>query len=194
MKIKGLLVLVAAASTAASAMLGAPIGGLDVMPPEACFAPGTPQDVLRMHARRRAARISSLQANPGFQFADAARWGTTATDGNGLTQGQVTTITWNIVADGTPIGALGGIAGESTAPSNLKAFLDGIYPGGEQRPHRGRRQHAFVVRDERRPRQRNEHSGDDFGGRRAVGRSPKGTRRGPRWAARLSPNRLFLAW
>ena len=127
MKIKGLLVLVAAASTAASAMFGTPIGGLDAMPPEACFAPGTPQDVVRTHARRRAARISSLQANPGFQFSDTARWGTTATDGSGLTQGQVTTLTWNIVADGTPIGALGGIAGESTAPSSLKAFLNGIY-------------------------------------------------------------------
>jgi|GEM_PF-1315005 len=124
MKIKGLLVLAAAASTAASAMLGTPIPSLDAMPPEACFAPGTPHDVLRMHARRRQARISSLQSQPGFQFSDGSRWTTTATNGGGLTQGQVTTITWRIVPDGTPIA---GFNGEPAVNSNLRAFLDGIY-------------------------------------------------------------------
>ncbi|MBX7187702.1 MAG: matrixin family metalloprotease [Vicinamibacteria bacterium] len=95
------------------------------MLPEVCYAPGTPEDVILRNMQRRSL-LSGLQ-NPMFQFSDGSRWTTTATDGGGLTQGQVTTLTWNIVPDGTPIGALGGIAGESTSASNLRAFLDGIY-------------------------------------------------------------------
>jgi hypothetical protein len=102
---------------------------LDVPPPELCYAPGTSPEVIRRNARQ-IARGSSLQANP-FQFSDGSRWSATATDGGGLALGQVTTITWNIVPDGTPMAALGGIAGESSAASNLKAFLNGIYAGGE---------------------------------------------------------------
>ena len=93
--------------------------------PEVCYAPGTPEEVILRNMQRRSL-LSGLQ-NPMFQFSDGSRWSTTATDGAGLTQGQVTTLTWNIVPDGTPIGALGGIAGESTSASNLRAFLDGIY-------------------------------------------------------------------
>jgi hypothetical protein len=98
---------------------------LDGPPPELCYAPGTSQEVIRRNARQ-IARGSSLQANP-FQFSDGSRWSATATDGGGLALGQVTTITWNIVPDGTPMAALGGIPGESSAASNLKAFLTGIY-------------------------------------------------------------------
>ena len=93
--------------------------------PEVCYAPGTPEEVILRNMQRRSL-LSGLQ-NPMFQFSDGSRWSTTATDGAGLTQGQVTTLTWNIVPDGTPIGALGGIAGESTSARNLRAFLDGIY-------------------------------------------------------------------
>lgn len=91
--------------------------------PEVCFAPGTSPEVLRRHAARRANLFSGLQSE-GFQFLDTQRWSGTATNGGGLTQGQVTTLTWNIVPDGTPVE---GFNGEPDAPSNLKAFLNGIY-------------------------------------------------------------------
>ncbi len=60
-------------------------------------------------------------------FAIGTRWSTTATNGPGLTQGDPATITWSIIPDGTPIGALGGVSGESTDPSNLVSYLNGIY-------------------------------------------------------------------
>ena len=91
--------------------------------PEGCYAPGTSQEVIQRNAERRADLISSLQGK-GFQFSDVNRWSTTATNGGGLTQGQVTTLTWNIVPDGTPIP---GFNGEPAAASNLQAFLTGIY-------------------------------------------------------------------
>jgi len=94
-----------------------------IAPPEVCFAPGTSPEVIRRHAARRNALISSLQGQ-GFQFPDSSRWTATATDGGGLTQGQVMTLTWNVVPDGTPIG---GSNGEPAAPSNLRSFLNGIY-------------------------------------------------------------------
>jgi Calx-beta domain/Matrixin len=96
-----------------------PTSSLDV--PEVCFAPGTSPQVLRQNALRRRAQLSSLQP---FQFNDGDRWASTATNGGGLSLGQVTTLTWNIVPDGTPIA---GFNGEPAAPSNLKAFLQGIY-------------------------------------------------------------------
>ncbi len=101
------------------------VGHRRVILPEVCFAPGTPVEVMRQYADRRNF-IDSLEA-PSYEFPDANRWDTTATDGGGLTQGQVTTLTWNIVPDGTPIAATAGRPSESNAPSNLKAFLTGIY-------------------------------------------------------------------
>ncbi len=99
--------------------------------PEVCYAPDTSLEVLRRNARARveagflqSALRSALQVE-NFQLSN--RWTTTATNGSGLTQGQPTTLTWNVIADGTPIAAMGGIAGESSASSNLKAFLNGIY-------------------------------------------------------------------
>jgi subtilisin-like proprotein convertase family protein len=65
-------------------------------------------------------------------FQAAGRWNSTATDGGGLGQGDVTTLTWSIVADGT-------LTDTGTA-SNLIAFMDanfGAGPGGAnltQRP------------------------------------------------------------
>ena len=56
-----------------------------------------------------------------------SRWTTTATNGSGLSQGDATTVTWSIVPDGTMIGALSGLSSEVAAPSNLVAFLNGIY-------------------------------------------------------------------
>ena len=57
----------------------------------------------------------------------SSRWSATATNGSGLGQGDATTVTWGIVADGTPIGAMGGGASETDDPSNLAGFLNGIY-------------------------------------------------------------------
>ena len=102
---------------------GRPASNTLVAPPELCYAPGTPLEVVRRNAMRRQGLLSGLQSQ-GFQFTDNRRWSCTATNGCGLTQGQVTTLTWNIVPDGTPMGSF---AGEPAAPSNLKAFLNGIY-------------------------------------------------------------------
>jgi hypothetical protein len=55
---------------------------------------------------------------------DDHRWTATATDGCCLRQGDPMTLTYSFVPDGTPIAS--GI-GEPAAPSNLRAFLNGIY-------------------------------------------------------------------
>jgi hypothetical protein len=59
-----------------------------------------------------------------LKYEIATRWSYTATDGGGLSEGDPTTLTWSVVPDGTSIGS--GI-GEPAAPSNLRAFLNGIY-------------------------------------------------------------------
>ena len=86
------------------------------------FAPGTSQ-----------AYVDSFNDNIGAAGGtgvggfNSSRWTTTATNGSGLTQGTPTTLTWSIVSDGTAIPALGGINTESSAGSNLVAYLGGIY-------------------------------------------------------------------
>ncbi len=57
----------------------------------------------------------------GFQFADNARWSSTATDGGGLQQGDPTTLTWSITPDGSTL---------DSGTSDFVAFMDGIYGGG----------------------------------------------------------------
>ena len=87
------------------------------------FDAGTPQsyvdqvhDAIGHDDHQDADAISRYQAS--------TRWGTTATDGSGLTWGDGTTVTWSIAPDGT---AIGGFAGEAAAPSNFVAFMSGIY-------------------------------------------------------------------
>jgi len=97
-------------------------------PPEVCFAPGTDPALVDAYAQalsvaRRAAETSSLAA-PMANLGDGSRWTRTATDGFGLGQGDPTTLTWSVVPDGT---AISGAIGEPAAPSNLRAFLNGIY-------------------------------------------------------------------
>ena len=53
-----------------------------------------------------------------------SRWNVTATDGPGLVQGDPTTITWSYLPDGTNIP---GFINEPASPSDLHAWLDGIY-------------------------------------------------------------------
>lgn len=60
-------------------------------------------------------------------YALGTRWPTTATDGGGLSQGDPTTVTWGIADDGTWIWADGTNPGEQDAPSDLVAFLSGIF-------------------------------------------------------------------
>jgi hypothetical protein len=62
-----------------------------------------------------------------LQFNVGNRWSSTATNGDGLGQGDPTTITWSIVPDGTvlPFGTAG--AGEPAANSALIDRLDSIY-------------------------------------------------------------------
>ncbi len=80
----------------------------------ACFAPGTPDAVVEAFTQR-------LQPVGFFQ---ASRWGPTALDPAGGVLGRPTTITYAIVPDGTTIN---GFNGEPQAPSNLVAYLNGIY-------------------------------------------------------------------
>jgi len=88
-------------------------------PPAVCFAPGTSSDVvnaLEVAVFGNAAAMPRYQAN--------TRWSSTATNGGGLTQGTPTTLTYSFVPDGVSVP--NGV-GEGVAPSNLFAFLDGIY-------------------------------------------------------------------
>jgi hypothetical protein len=86
------------------------------------FAPGTSQAYVDTFIDNVAAA-----GGTGVGGFNTARWTTTATNGSGLTQGTVTTLTWSLVPDGTPIPALGGINTESSAGSNLVSYLGGIY-------------------------------------------------------------------
>lgn len=105
---------------------------------ELLFAPGTPQDYIDSVRNQSGANDTtdptggtgtsepfSAMTDAGFSaFQQRNRWGSTATDGGGLSQGDATTITWSIVPDGTPVPGFGP---ESAAPSTLRASLDTIY-------------------------------------------------------------------
>lgn len=129
-----LLVLAACATLVAASVRDARAGRASssspTLPPALCFAPGTDPALVEDYARAFAigpslgARRSSDLAGPAAQYQDGWRWTRTATNGSGLKQGDPTTITWSIVPDGTPIE---GTAGEPSAPSNLRAFLNSIY-------------------------------------------------------------------
>src|SRR5687767_6027714 len=61
------------------------------------------------------------------EFPLDSRWTATALDGGGLERGDPVTLTWTIVADGTPISPSGSIPGESKDGSSLVSFLDQLY-------------------------------------------------------------------
>ncbi len=84
---------------------------------DAIFAPGTPTDYIdRVHDALGAShQDDAFQLNP-------IRWTQTAS-GPSPNLGDQVTLTWSIVADGTPTDTAG-------VNSNLIAFLDGIYGGG----------------------------------------------------------------
>src|SRR5262245_11542381 len=98
--------------------------------PAVCFGPGSSPEEVEEFAREQAERAAASRAagpqveSAQYQFSDGSRWTWTATDGCCLSQGQPTTLTYSFVPDGTTI--TGG-AGEPTSPSDLFAFLNGIY-------------------------------------------------------------------
>jgi hypothetical protein len=100
----------------------------DIPIPAFCFAPGTSSRVIEAAYQRaaRAHELHSLAPVGSFKFQVFGRWSNTATDGSGLSQGDPTTLTWSVVPDGTSISGGPGI-GDDAAPSNLRAFLNGIY-------------------------------------------------------------------
>lgn len=106
---------------------GAETAAAGELVPAVCFAEGTPDQVVETHHQRFTTsrlRNSLLPRADKFNFNDGNRWTTTATDPGPLGQGDPTTLTWSIVPDGTSIF---GYAGEASAPSNLNAWLNGIY-------------------------------------------------------------------
>ncbi len=106
---------------------GATVEALDALVPAVCFAADTPQNVVDTHHKRFTTsrlRTSLLPPPDKFQFTDTNRWSATASTPGPLFQGDPMVLTWSIVPDGTSIF---GYAGEPTAPSNLQAWLNGIY-------------------------------------------------------------------
>lgn len=82
------------------------------------FAEGTPDSVVAKYDHDHDGET------PIGEFNADDRWGTTASDGGGLGQGDPTTLTWSIAPDGTDIP---GFNGEGDAPSNFVSTLAGIY-------------------------------------------------------------------
>jgi hypothetical protein len=81
----------------------------------ACFAPGTPEDVVMA--------FDALAFHPDNRFQINNRWDSTALSGGGLGQGDPTIITWSLIPDGTFIND----AGFGGGPSDLFAWMNGIY-------------------------------------------------------------------
>lgn len=97
--------------------------------PATCFAPDSDPVFVENFYRSR----SIIENSFGFEqntnrFNLGNRWGQTAINGPGLNQGDLTTLTWSYVPDGTAIGNGGcGVPGESNANSNFIAFFNSIY-------------------------------------------------------------------
>lgn len=91
--------------------------------PALCFSSGVPEDVVA-HFNRTYYGGGGVEK---FQPA-VARWTTTATPGAGAAQGDPITLTYSFVPDGTIIPGDPG-AGIPDQPSDLFAFLDGLYGG-----------------------------------------------------------------
>lgn len=98
-----------------------------------CFAPGTSEEtVARAYARAPWGQVPNSLTDPIDSFQLANRWygGATASpnDGTSDSEGDPVILTWSVVPDGT---AIPGYNGEPANPSDLRAFLNGIYSGGE---------------------------------------------------------------
>ncbi|MEM7085520.1 MAG: T9SS type A sorting domain-containing protein [Bacteroidota bacterium] len=99
--------------------------------PATCFAPGTDPAVIAAFYKKRSALQNSLrlpEAEEGSRFNLAQRWSSTAIDGGGLGQGDITTLTWSYVPNGTAIGNGGcGLPDAGNFSSNFIAFFNSIY-------------------------------------------------------------------
>lgn len=94
-----------------------------------CWGPQTEPEVVEAFRRveLKAGLVPGQFGVNAFQFVGAGRWNRTATDGNiSGGQGAPANLTWSIVPDGTTIPS-----GDEDpeGPSNLIAWLDGLYPG-----------------------------------------------------------------
>lgn len=99
--------------------------------PISCFAPGTDPNIIQRYNDYKYAKANSLgltQDDLMNKFNIGNRWSTTSTNGGGLDQGDLTTLTWSYVEDGTPIGNGGcGVEGESEDDSNVISFFNNMY-------------------------------------------------------------------
>lgn len=88
------------------------------------FAPGTPQEYVNEWINRlgTGSGQQSGEGNSGNFEVGNRRW-SNPTGGGSTNQGDTATVSWSIVPDGTLVNDLNGTA----RPSNLIAFLDGIY-------------------------------------------------------------------
>lgn len=107
-----------------------------------CWESHTPRVVVSAfhaveEASAQAKRIARRKIGIGtaFQADESDHWARTATNGtNQGAQGNPVTLTWSIVPDGTTIPG-GEVSGEGTnEPSNLRAWLAGIYGGSATGP------------------------------------------------------------
>jgi hypothetical protein len=94
--------------------------------PAFCFAPGTSGVAMEMAYERAASYYegNSLAAGSILNMQLTSRWSATATNGSVPSEGTPITLTWRVVADGTPIGSG---YGEPAAASNLRTYLNEIY-------------------------------------------------------------------
>ena len=89
-----------------------------------CLAPGASDELMTT-----VGPLPEIFSDNRYQA--STRWSATATNGGGLVQGDPTVITWSLVPDGTIINAAIPGQGEVTGPSNLFAWLNTLYPGGQ---------------------------------------------------------------
>lgn len=99
--------------------------------PATCFAPDTDPAVIEAFYQGRNTIQNSLGIPGGDQSSEfnlVNRWNSTATNGGGLGQGDLTTLTWSYVPDGTTIGGNGcGVPDQGTFSSDFISFFNGIY-------------------------------------------------------------------
>jgi len=95
--------------------------------PATCFAPDTDRAFVEAFYANRTAIQNSLGIETN-RFNLGNRWNSTATNGGGLGQGDITTLTWSYVPDGTTIGNGGcQLPDAGTFTSDFISFFNGIY-------------------------------------------------------------------
>ncbi len=98
-----------------------------------CWRPDTPMGVVEaFHAVEEAARGGRpLRVGAANQI--GGHWGNTVNNGNGQNvQGRPVTLTWSFIPDGTGIPSA--FTGDSSDPSNFRAWIVGLYGGNASLP------------------------------------------------------------